>query len=274
VRDALSALTSGRTDHFVSFWGFAALAYGGLLCLPRDEDASILSFLWLLGCLWLGYYAFWIAPWPRYLFPAAAMAAFFTGKLCVDLATNFWQLRASLWSSLRLFATHRIALPSRDMAALGSLLALLTLVLLTGYQLQWTLRMNVLDRVAGRDEWTQGPQQFWAVPELVAYLNKNVDRNSVIDTWEREMGTLTDHRYHFPDESLLARADAHYYRGAPCDYTLGIEDLKKVQATYVIVGWLARANDAYDLDALAKHSELVTTIGYGPWRYDIFRLTG
>ncbi|MFC1975642.1 hypothetical protein ACFLXQ_04530, partial [Chloroflexota bacterium] len=108
--------------------------------------------------------------------------------------------------------------------------------------------------------------------ELALFLQENVEKDIVIETWERELGVLTEHRYHFPDQSLLARTHAANYRGGPRDYALGADYFQKHQPSYLIIGSYAKLSHLYDVKFLAEHSDLIATIGNGEKRYEVYKL--
>ena len=61
----------------------------------------------------------------------------------------------------------------------------------------------------------------------------------MIETYEPELGVLSDHRYHYPPPSLLIHAVAHIARGAPSPATrYNFRDA--VTVDYVVVGPFAR----------------------------------
>ena len=107
---------------------------------------------------------------------------------------------------------------------------------------------------------------------MAALLNQKVDKDALIETWERELGVLTDHRYHFPDQSLLAQTDIFVYQNGSHDYVLGSDYFHSIHASYVVVGWYARFNQIYDMDYLSRQADLIATVGDGEWRYDLYKL--
>ena len=270
--EAVKSLIGSGSGYFYFFWGFLALIYGGALCLPRTKDGLVLAFLWLFAAVWLGYYTFWIIPWSRYIFPTAAITALFVGKLYVDVAAGLASSSGELRSEISQFALGRAALSSKALVSLGTLTALLTLGLLTGYQLQRTIRSDVLDTVGNEPGYFVSPPQFDSPTRAAAFLAKMVSQDAVIETWERELSVLTNHRYHFPDQSLLAHADTFIYSGGARNYALGADYFNQVRPAYVVVGWYARFNQIYDIDYLTQHGKLIGSVGDGEWRYDIYEL--
>jgi hypothetical protein len=271
--EAIKWLVGLGSGYFYFFWGFVALIYGGYLCIQRNKQSLILAFLLLLACLWLGLFTFWLIPWSRYLLPAAAITALFVGKLANDLLEGLWASRHELWNDLRQITPDRVGLSTKSLVTLGTLVALLSLACLTGYHLQRVIRFDVLDKTGDPSVLVVSPPQFEAPDRMAEYLNANIDKSAVVETWERELGVLTDHRYHYPDQSLLAETDIFIYHGGERHSVLGAEYFERIQPAYVIEGWYSRFNMIYDTDYLRKHGTLVKTIGDGEWRYDVYKLT-
>ena len=270
--EAIKTLVGSGTGYFYFFWGILALIYGVFLCIPREKDSAIRAFLLVFAGVWLAYYTFWIVPWSRYLLPAAAITALFVGKLASDLLEGLWASRHELWDELRQASPARAVLSAKALVTLGTLVALLSLACLTGYHLQRIVRSDVLDKTGNEAVLVVSPPQFETPNRVADLLNEKIDRSAVIETWERELGVLTDHRYHFPDQSLLAQTDSFIYHGGDRNYALGAKYFDQVRPAYVIEGWYARFNQIYDIDYLQKHGNLVATVGDGVWRYDIYKL--
>jgi hypothetical protein len=236
---ALKGLVGPDWGHFYHLWGFPALLYAGLLCLRRSQEGFVLASLLIMSILWLAYYLVWGVTWLAYVFAPAAISALFVSKLWHDLSDGFTISWRDLWTELRQNKPGQAALRF-------GILTVMSLVVC--YQLQGILRQDVLAR-------DRTPQQ------VAAFLNETVDKSSVIDTWERELAILTDHQYHFPDQSLLAFSHAAIYRGEMGDYALKADYFSSHRPSYVVVGWFARWTGIYDISFLAEHGTLLSTIG-------------
>ena len=94
----------------------------------------------------------------------------------------------------------------------------------------------------------------------------------VIETWERELGILTNHNYHYADQSMLAKIDNALYRGGDQNYSLGADYFNSVHPRYVVVGWFGRLYNVYDSDYLNKNARIIASFGDGDWRYDVYRM--
>jgi 4-amino-4-deoxy-L-arabinose transferase-like glycosyltransferase len=267
----VETLFSSSLGFFYYFWGFLALAYGAALCLPRKRDSLILAFPWLFAAVYLGYFTFLTAPRSRGVFPAAAIVAFFVAKLCVDLVAGLAASRQEFWKELRQFWLGRAGLSAGALIALGALAGLLSLGSLTAYQLHETVELDVLD-TNGVERPNVGPPQFQSPERVAAFLNQVVPKGALIETWETELGILSDHRFHFPDQFLLAEAQDCLLRGGDRNYALGADYFKQVRPDYVVIGWHSRYLLAYDLDFIAQHGKLIKSIGDGDWCYDVYEM--
>ncbi|MBN1312196.1 MAG: glycosyltransferase family 39 protein [Anaerolineae bacterium] len=272
--DALQYLL-GSSGPVYYFWIFPAVLYVGILCAKRNENGFILAFLLLFSCFWLAYYILWIIPWPHYVLAPVAIMALFVAKLYNDMLSAFISSRRDFGRDLwKMVSQPKNLSPftPQFLAYLGTLVALITMGLLVINQMQKIIRTDVLDTIGEPINVVRAIPQMQYPSQVAAFLEENVDKNAVIETWERELSILTDHRYHFPDQSLLAQTHAAVYHGGPRDYSLGADYFDRVRPSYVVIGFYGRLNQIYDLDFLTRHSTLIATIGQDEWRYDIYKL--
>ncbi|HEX9116377.1 MAG TPA: hypothetical protein VGA61_09935, partial [Anaerolineae bacterium] len=196
------------------------------------------------------------------------------GKLAGDLLSGLSNSWRSVWQDLRPAVVSR-ARGSTAPLALGTLVALLTLGLLTAFQLQRTVRSDVLDRTGYVETaYRVTPSDLAAPAQVAALLNRNVDQKAVVETWERELSIYTDHRYHYPDQSLLARTHLFNFHHRAPDYALGAAYFERVKPAYLVVGWYARDKHIYDMDYVTTHGRFVASIGDDAWRYDVYAMSG
>jgi hypothetical protein len=132
--------------------------------------------------------------------------------------------------------------------------------------------MDVLDKVGIQNEVVLTPPQLTAPNQIAGYLNKNIDQTAVIETWETELGILTDRNYHFPDQSIMVDIDNALHHGGDQNYSLGEEYFRAVRPDYVVVGWFGRLYKVYDIDFLDKNAKVVASFGDGDWRYDVYQM--
>jgi len=271
---ALQFIFGTGTGNFYLFTGFLGIAYIVFLCLPKTKASFTLSFLLIFACVWIAYFIIWIIPWPHYMLAPSVIVIFFISKLFYDvlvgLRSSFREFFSDLFSSSR----KALNLSPQKLLVLGSIVAVFSFGLWLGYEFQNNIRENVLDKPNSADtaltEVTDaklnGPIQ------TAAFIRDSIDKNAVIDTWERELDILVDRNFHFPDQSLLANVHYATYRGGPRDYYLGADYFSKVRPDYVIIGWYEREAHVYDYDYLGAHGKIIKTIGSGVWSYEIYKM--
>jgi hypothetical protein len=190
-----------------------ALAYP----IARARERTIDSLRWTaIACLVLanlGWFVLASIGWPRYAFCAVALGAFLVARPAVELA--FDERRRPDW--VRHFA-HPIA-------AVTAALLIVTLVLPLG--------MTLRDLAVASDD---------HAGDMAAYLDANVAPSALVETWEPEMGFLTDHRYHYPPPALLMTAVSARPGCGPAD----LYDFRSGGAPdYVLEGPFARLVGLY-----------------------------
>ncbi len=172
----------------------------------------------LMAVLWLAWFLISLG-WPRYAFPAVVLGALPAALLAHDL---FQALR-----------NRRRAV----LVWLGA--AYLALVVLAPLAL--TARVVLSPR--------------YAAHEMAAYLDRNVPTSAIIETWEPEMGVLTDHNYHYVPTELLDPAVRHVWLGgAPVEYD-GLE----ARPPYVLLGPFSGYTRIYPPDVLARDYQVLYT---------------
>ena len=274
VIEAVRFLLGSGSGHFYFFWSWPALIYVAFLSIRRDKQGLVLSFLSLFTILWILYFSLWIIPWFRYFFPAGVLTSIFVAKLFFDLADGLKDSRQGIWDEIRqIDLKSSFVFPSRSLVYLGTLAGLLTMFLGMVYQLQKMVRSDVMDTYGADQITNSSPPQFYAPQEIAYYLNQNIDKGKVIETWERELGVLTDHNYHFPDQVMLAEVHMHLYRGGNNIYGLGDDYFKQVKPDYLVIGWYSRLNNIYDLDAVGRYGEVIASFGTGDWRYVVYKIS-
>ncbi len=198
-----------------------ALLYGLWRCRVRTPQALAELLIMLMATLWLLWYVTSLG-WPRYAFPAVVLGALAVARLVVDLY---------IWVR----AQTRLPIPAWLFASYTVLVIAVPL----------TLTMRV---VFSPDD---SPQRF------AAYLNANVPQDVIVETWEPELGFLTNHRYHFPPIKLLDTAVRQtWLDGAPLTY-----DPFNQNPAYIIIGPFGEYTRIYTPD---ERYQLETQIG--PYR--------
>jgi 4-amino-4-deoxy-L-arabinose transferase-like glycosyltransferase len=202
-----------------------ALAYGLWRCRARTAQALAELLIVLLATLWLCWYLVSLG-WPRYAFPALVFGSIAVARLLFDL-----------------FAWLRKRQP----------LAAWALACYTAAVLLLPLSLTIRNIFSPDD----------SAQRMAAYLISSIPTTTIIETWEPELGVLTDHRYHYPPIELLDEAVRNtWLDGPPLAYN-GLE----ANPEYVVVGPFGGYVAIYPTDVLAaayerEHSE-------GP--YTLFR---
>jgi hypothetical protein len=104
---------------------------------------------------------------------------------------------------------------------------------------------------------------------MARYLQEQVATDALIETWEPQMGFLTDHNYHYPPQLLLNRAvRQEWLKETP---VAELYDFEEYSPQFVLVGEFSRWINVYPVERLENHYELITTVG----QYELYgRETG
>lgn len=273
IIDAVRFLLGIGSGHYYFFWGWPALLYVGFLSIKRDRQGLILSFLTVFTVLWILYFSFWIIPWYRYFFPAAVLTALFVAKLFFDLFDGLKTLGPDLLEEMRqLNLKSSITMSPRLLISMGTLAGLMTMTFGLVYQLQKVVRSDVFDTYGADEILNSSPPQFYAPQEVANFLNQNVEKGKIVETWERELGILTDQNYHYPDQVNLAQVHLRLYRGGNNEYGLDEDYFMQAHPDYLVIGWYSRLNNIYSPDAVNTFGEKIASFGSGEWRYDVYKI--
>jgi 4-amino-4-deoxy-L-arabinose transferase-like glycosyltransferase len=191
-----------------------SLLYAAWRARRRDAQGLAEALLVLVVGLWLAWYVGASLGWPRYAFPAVAFGALLVARMLADLLGRLW----------RGGATQRGAAVAVAVYAAVAIAAPLAL------SARGVLRPDD------------------SAQQMAAYLDANVPRDAIVETWEPELGALTDHRYHYPPIALLDTAVRHQWLGGPALIYDGLRDAP----AYVVVGGFGGYTGVYAPDALAR----------------------
>lgn len=171
------------------------LAYGLWRCRQRSAVALAELPAVLIPALWICWYLVSLG-WPRYAFPAVAFGALLVARMLVDVVAGLRRRHQPMLAAVvAVYAAAAILVP-----------------------LALTARL-----VATPDNSAQ---------RIAAYLEANVPHEAVVETWEPELGVLTDHRYHYPPIELLDTAVRDTWLDGP---TLAYDGLDQ-RPPFVVVG--------------------------------------
>ncbi len=164
----------------------------------------------LMATLWLIWFVTSLG-WARYAFPAVILGSMAVAGLAVD--------------TLRALATRRHTL------LLGLATAYLALVILLPLALTAQVVLTPHD----------------AAQRMAAFMNQHVPQDVIVETWEPEMGVLTDHNYHYvPTELLDGAVRREWLGGAPVAYA-GLD----AKPAYVLQGPFGSYTQIYGAATLA-----------------------
>ena len=227
-------------------WLIPALIYGLILALPRRREGQWWGILMAMAASNLVWYVVASIGWIRYAFPGLALAAIFLARLFEDLTDGFQLKAAALWEAAR-----RGALASKEA--------------LHAVWLAWLAAMIVLP--LGVTVKSVARPEFNAPAAMAAYMNEHIPPDALVETWEPEMGFLTDHNYHYPPAALLSTAVSYIWLGnsPPGE---GYDFVEMHSPAYVLVGGFGRWVEMYSADWLAAHYELETTLS----GYELYKL--
>ena len=200
----------------------------------------------------LGWYIFASIAWVRYAFPALVISALFVARFLNDLTDGF----ALPWPLLHKGQPIRFSpteLPTNWQKPLFHWMVML-----------WMTTMIIVNGIdIGRKIANPPPPD---AANITAYLNANISRTALIETWEPELGFLTDHAYHYPPNSLLPKAVSHIWTNGPAPAS-AYNFMQPTPPEYVLIGQFSRWVKLYPDDVIAQHYRLVTTIG----KYDLYQ---
>lgn len=242
-------LIGSKNEYFYFLWSIPALIYSCVLCVQKDDHGFITAVLVLFVILWLMYYLYSV-PWPAYLFAPAAVMAFFVGRLFFDILSRMGVSYDAIILEIK----------NRRFAVAGLFFALcVELLVFVFYPLQNAIQFNVL----AQDDTSM---------HVARFIKDEVDADEVIETWERELGILADHQYHYPDQAFLIKAHAAKYRNASQDYLLSNEYFETIKPAFVVIGRFAREFQIYDPLFLQTNSNLIAQFGEGLTSYEIYEI--
>lgn len=218
-----------------------ALIYGFFVCIPRTRDGQNSSVIFMLVILNLAWFVFSSIGWIRYAFIGLALSSIFVARLFYDITGGFkfdWSL-----------GRFHFLFDKKNTYRIATSIWLLAIIVIP-------MSKKVVVIASPGPDYAQ---------QMSVYLNENVPQNTIIETWEPEMGFLTDHNYHYPPNALLAVAvNQVYYSGEPVQDRYDFIQTEKPD--YLLVGEFSKWTEIYPLEELAGEYELIQTFG----DYDLY----
>jgi hypothetical protein len=216
-----------------------AILFGLFLVAPRTRAAQKWSAPYVLILVNFTWYAAASIGWIRYAFLGLALSTLFVARFFSEMTDGFRLTRVEIGRVLREGAG---AWPVPLFRL--SVLAWLAAMMLVG------LGRTTFEIITAR---TSNPV------ELSNFLKANVPTNIVVETWEYELGFLSDHNFHFPPQRLLAKAIAYAYLNGPPP-AKEYDFVQVHQPEYIVFGNFANWVEIYPRRVLAQY-RLINTIG-------------
>lgn len=215
----------------------AAFIYSLLTCWQRSDEGQqrgiIAMFLVVatgLFCVSLG--------WDRYAFGPVVLAVFFVILLIRDMVSVVTADKAGIRGVIRQ------GKPSPALA-LG---VLLTGWLVVSVAIPLYNRYHEISSHAHNDAYV-----------VADWIKANIPQDALIETWEQEIGVLTDNTIHYPPQLILAYSvDAQWQGGEPVSDFYDFRD--PIAPEYVIRGPFGAFTGVYPDDRLTDY-EMVKEIG-------------
>lgn len=228
-----------------------ALAPALLFICFSSRHRTTSSFRWFLLVALivgnLGWYVLASLSWARYAFPGLALGALAIASLLSSWTDDFRLPRVGR-SALSSEPGHPLVPESAFRWAGLGWAALIILV--------------PLSQTVG--EIVSPPAQ---TPVAMArYIDEHVPASATIETWEPEIGFLSDHRFHYPPPSMLNKAVAHIWLGGPPP-SQSYSFLEEANPEYVLIGKFAKWVDVYRADTIDDQYRQLEEIG----DYDLYQ---
>ena len=228
---------------------FPALLYAGYALLRppgkvnlSQEQRQQLAILYLLTLINLSWYVVASVSWLRYAFVGLAFSTFFVAWMFRDLTANF--------SPMRLWQAAQRGRRAVGYGGLAALLWLAAMIAAPAARLTWTIAS------APPDDSTR----------MAAVMNREVPLDALVETWEPQMGFLTDHRYHYPPQLLLNRAVRQVWLGETP--VAELYDFTELAPDFVLIGEFSRWVNVYPVERLQQANyERVETLG----QFELYR---
>ncbi len=226
----------------IAVWGIPSIIYGLALARERTRDGLRQAFLVTFVLIGLGWFAFGSIGWNRYAFAPLAILPIFAAKLFRDVV-----------DLLEKAGGPAIRIANRRLVA-AALAVTLGTALIVADPLFHQARQTI-------SPIEPGPR------EMALYLDTHVAPSEIVETWEPELGFLSNGRFHFPPPEWLDRAVRAKWLGAT-GLIEGYAPLADVHPAYLVVGPWGRFSGIYDKTLADLKVQPIAT--FGP--YDVYRI--
>ena len=219
-----------------------ALIYAFFVSVPRTREGQKFSVLFLMIALNLVWFIVASIGWIRYAFLGLILSSIFIARFFHSLTDGF----NIDWSG----GFFRSLFDVKNAARFALTLWLVAIIAIP-------LAKDVSEIAF------PGPNNARLMAD---YLNANVPESAVIETWEPEIGFLTNHNYHYPKNELLAVAvNQVYYGGEPVRDRYSFVETENPD--YILVGEFSKWTLIYPVDYVFENYQWVQTFG----DYDLYQ---
>ncbi|MEZ4669884.1 MAG: glycosyltransferase family 39 protein [Anaerolineae bacterium] len=238
TRDSLTQVFRILTDSgLYGILFIPAFIYGIIVSLPRNAAGRQYGIVMVFFAVSTAFFVMSLG-WDRYAFAPATLAVLFVVILIRDMTQAF----KFDWKGWRSALGTQSPVPAR--AAFCVVIGWLFVTVLVPGFLHTTEVMR------------QGNTNAYAVSD---WITANVPQDAVIESWEQELGVLTDSRIHYPPQLILAKAVAAIWQGAPpASESYDFRDYGTPD--YVVVGAFAVYTGIYPNERLTNY-KLIENIG-------------
>lgn len=217
-----------------------SLAYAIYLIVRRHRLAMPATLFASISVVWLIWYLLASVGWERYAFDPFVLSCLLAGGALMQC-----------YAMARLPST-RGTLPN------------LALRVLLGGVLVLTAAFAGRHMARQIGEWWLRPADTSA-QDFAQYLSDHIPTNDVIESWEWQLGLLTEHNYHYPDNIWVDRYTAHLFAAEPLSDRY---NLATARAQYLIDGPFSKFTGIYAEDLANGCCELLVRRG----AYDLYRV--
>jgi hypothetical protein len=221
-------------------WLVPILLYGLSLCLPRNKEGMKWGILMSFIGVNLTWYVVASVSWLRYAFPALVMVCLFAGRFFDDVTDHFnveWRV------FLDAMRGKPVELKTQAFRAMATIWLAVMLLIPLAQNLK-----NIL------------LPPFNSPKAMASYMDAKIPKDALIETWEPEIGFLTDHNYHYPPQILLDTAVGYIWRGGPPP-SQAYNFIDQGFPEYVLVGKFSTWVQLYPVEILQKYYEPIQQIG-------------
>jgi 4-amino-4-deoxy-L-arabinose transferase-like glycosyltransferase len=215
------------------------MLYGLVLALRKDDSEQRWSTIFLFLLTSTVMFLFSVG-WPRYAIPSRVFDMLLLARIVSSLTNGLrlnWQELQGAWRG------KELSVP------------IIAKLVIMGLLLGAFVRPTYLQLKTVATEGDDSPYR------LAQYLNENVPQGKLIETWQPELGVLTNHTYHFPPYSIPFRGLVELYPDRADQYR------DWVKADYIV---LIRETHIPYLPEQLAHYELTFSVG----DYEVYRRKG